>query len=141
MGEYFEDKLRYWKASVKTGIPCTNQNGSIEFVRFFRKTRSRTRFKVVATYIGEIWSHDVSMSSAKGKRNKNLQFKTPVMKSNKDEKHYLQGKYYLKNFEINSTNLPALTPVGDYRVDFTISKKEKNIFIKIYRMLWYTTVF
>lgn len=63
------------------------------------------------------------------------------MKSNKDEKHYLQGKYYLKNFEINSTNLPALTPVGDYRVDFTISKKEKNIFIKIYRMLWYTTVF
>lgn len=51
-----------------------------------------------------------------------------------------QGHYYLKDFRMDTNTLPSFTPAGDYRVDFAVSRKEKDAFVQIYRMLWYATV-
>lgn len=53
---------------------------------------------------------------------------------------YLQGKYYLKDFKLDSNNLPMYIPVGDYRVDFAITKKYEDTFLSFFRMFWYATV-
>lgn len=52
----------------------------------------------------------------------------------------MQGKYYLKDFQMDSQSLPSFTPTGDYRVDFSITKKEKDAYVQVFRMLWYASV-
>ncbi|XP_055316882.1 uncharacterized protein LOC129576206 [Sitodiplosis mosellana] len=51
-----------------------------------------------------------------------------------------KGKYYLKDFYMDTNTLPSFTPTGDYRVDFAVTRKEKDAYVPIYRMLWYATV-
>lgn len=47
-----------------------------------------------------------------------------------------QGDYHLKDFELEASSLPSFTPPGDYRVDFTISQKENDVF----SMVWFAKV-
>lgn len=51
-----------------------------------------------------------------------------------------RGHFYLKDFIMDSNNLPPFTPVGDYKVDYSVSMKTKTEIIVIYRMIWYATV-
>lgn len=52
----------------------------------------------------------------------------------------IQGKYWLKDFKMEASNLPDFTPAGNYRVDFQVTKKEGEAFIQVFRMYWYATV-
>lgn len=51
-----------------------------------------------------------------------------------------RGHFYLKDFIMDSNNLPAFTPLGDYRVDYSVTIKTKTDSIVLYRMSWYATV-
>lgn len=46
------------------------------------------------------------------------------------------GKYNLRDFELDASSLPSFTPPGDYRVDFTVSLKDKDLF----DMVWFAKV-
>lgn len=47
-----------------------------------------------------------------------------------------QGDYHLKDFELDASSLPSYTPPGDYRVDFTVSQKDVDVF----SMVWFAKV-
>ncbi|XP_031636950.1 uncharacterized protein LOC116349583 [Contarinia nasturtii] len=91
------------------------KTGRINLCDFFKNPNREPFLKVLISNLGKYGR---------------MMFDCPVKK----------GKYYLKDFYMEASALPSFTPPGDYRIDFTVSRKEKDAYVQIYRMQWYATV-
>lgn len=51
-----------------------------------------------------------------------------------------QEHYYLHDFEMEGHKLPSFTPLGEYKVEFSIERKSKGGYALVYKMTWFATV-
>lgn len=47
---------------------------------------------------------------------------------------YFQGRYYVKDMIVDTSNFPQFVPIGDYRLDYTLlnGKREFLLFLQDY---------